>query len=516
MSLDTPTPYDIVTYPGRAYRETHPDRLATLAAFYGMAPAPVARCRVFEIGCGLGNNLIPMAYQYPDSRFFGIDLSGRSIERGLSTIAELGLKNIELRHCDIMDITAAHGRFDYVIAHGIYSWVPDPVRDKMMAIFRENLEPQGVAYVSYNCHPGSHLRNLVRDMMNFHVREMSEPQERVKQARAILNFFAETASKESAHGTVIRDQRGRVREMGDEVVFHDDLDEGSRAFLLHEVVAAAGRHRLQYLCDATMHRRTLLNYPDQARKIFEQFPDSDFMVRDQYHDFVDGHGFRRTLLCHDEIRLERKIDSNCMRRFHVASSLVPVADDFKLAEPGTAEFKLPNGNLLATDHLLSKAAIVHLERCWPAAIGFADLVENASRMAASVAGAHPQPSEQDVATLAAVLYRAVSNGLMDLFLHPPRLTIAPSERPLATLIARRQIEAEQPLTNLRHQTVLFKDDIARQFLMLVDGTRSVDQLVVDLADRLARTGLAPKDKAVTRADVEHHLRVLARLGLLIQ
>jgi SAM-dependent methyltransferase len=514
--MTQPTPYDVVIYPGRTYRETHPDRLATSAALYGMTPAPPARCRVFEIGCGLGNNLIPMAYQYPDSQFLGIDLSARSIERGLSTIAALGLKNIELRHCDIMDISVAHGHFDYVIAHGIYSWVPDPVRDKMMAIFKENLAPQGVAYVSYNCYPGSHPRNLVRDMMNFHVRETTDPQERVKQARAILNFFAETAPKESAHGAMLRDQRERVRGMGDEVIFHDDLDVGSKAFLLHEVVAAAGRHRLQYLCDATMHRRALLNYPDLARTIFEKFPENDFMVRDQYHDFVDGHGFRRTLLCHDDVCLDRKVDSSCMRRFHVASSLVPVAENFRLEEPGTAEFKLPNGNLLATDHLLSKAAIVHLERCWPAAIGFSELVENASRMAASVAGAPPQPSEHDVATLAAVLYRAVSNGLMDLFLYPPRLAIVPSERPVASLIARRQIEAEQPLTNLRHQTVLFKDDIARQFLMLVDGTRNADQLVVDLSDRLAQTGLLPKDKAVTRADVEYHLKTLARLGLLIQ
>ena len=72
------TPYDRVHYPGRAYEDAHPDRLSTLAALYGLDPAPVARCLVLELGCSRGGHLIPMAYQYPESQFVGIDLSESS------------------------------------------------------------------------------------------------------------------------------------------------------------------------------------------------------------------------------------------------------------------------------------------------------------------------------------------------------------------------------------------------------------------------------------------------------
>jgi methyltransferase-like protein len=318
------------------------------------------------------------------------------------------------------------------------------------------------------------------------------------------------------HGSVIRGEIERLRSMGDEVLFHDDLDRGSRAFLLHEVVGAAERHGLQYLCDATLHRRELQNYSEKVRMIFENFDDDAFMDRDQYHDFVDGHGFRRTLLCHREISLDRKVDATAMRRFHFASSLVPVSAQFKLDEPGIVEFKLPNGNALATDHLFSKAAVVYLQRRWPAAIGFAEIVEGASRLAATVAGARQEPSQDDIATLSAALYRAVHSGLMDIHLYPPRLTTEISERPLATAIARRQAAVKSPVTNLRQHTVAFDNEIARHFLMLVDGTRNIDQLTADLADRLEQVGLASKDKVVTRADVEHHLRVLARLALIVE
>jgi SAM-dependent methyltransferase len=168
-----PTPYDEVYYPGHVYGLTHPNHLATIAAVYGMQSAPVERCRVLELGCGVGGNLLPMAFQYPSSEFVGVDLSGVTIERGQRNIATLGLSNIKLLHCDIMNVDAGFGEFDYILAHGVYSWVPPAVREKMMMIFKQNLAPRGVCYVSYNAHPFSHLRDMVRDMMRYHTRRLT-------------------------------------------------------------------------------------------------------------------------------------------------------------------------------------------------------------------------------------------------------------------------------------------------------------------------------------------------------
>ena len=103
--------YDQVFYPGHAYDQTHPDRLATLAVLYGMEPAPLAGCRMLELGCEVGGNLIPMASQWPESTFIGIDLSALSIEKGRENVAALGLTNLDLRHGDIMQLPADLGRF---------------------------------------------------------------------------------------------------------------------------------------------------------------------------------------------------------------------------------------------------------------------------------------------------------------------------------------------------------------------------------------------------------------------
>jgi SAM-dependent methyltransferase len=503
--------YGSVLYPGRTFREAHPDRLATLAALYDMDPAPPARCCVLELGCGDGGNLIPMAYQYPDSEFVGIDLGRTGIEQGQRAAAALSLTNIALRVGDIMEFSAAPGGFDYIIAHGVYSWVPPPVRERILAIFASYLAPQGVAYVSYNAHPFSHLRDIARDMMLFHVRDIADPREQIAQARAILKFAASASDKNSLHGTVLRHQLRRVEALEDVVLFHDDLNAAGEAFLLHEVVDAAGRHGLQYLCDANFARRDLQKHSDEVKKALAEFSDGRFMERDQYQDFIEGHSFRRTLLCHRERLLTRTLQPDVVTRFHLASSATPVDDELGLAMAGIAVFKTQEGETLASPHALTTQAITHLGACWPAAVGFADLQDNACRRMGSASGGY-QASEADLATLTDQLYRAACGGQIELHRHPPRLTTAISERPLASLVARKQAEAGLLITSLRHRTSIPPDDM-RHFLPLVDGTRDIDALARDYSVVLANADVSVK--LVTRGDVEQLLARLARAALLV-
>src|ERR1035438_1147600 len=97
------TSYDQVLYRGFPYAQSHPGRLATLATLFGMQPAPVDRCRVLELGCGDGANLLPMAFQFPDSTFVGFDLAEKPIAMGREPIAALGLKNMRLEAADILE-----------------------------------------------------------------------------------------------------------------------------------------------------------------------------------------------------------------------------------------------------------------------------------------------------------------------------------------------------------------------------------------------------------------------------
>jgi SAM-dependent methyltransferase len=514
MSQEQTNRYDDIAYKGHPYKETHFTRLATLGLLYGIDPPPLPETRVLELGCGSGPNLISMAFQYPECQFVGVDLSRRAIEAGSALIAELELRNIELKHCDIMDVTEAFGRFDYIIAHGVYSWVPPAVRDKMMAIFAELLTPNGIAHVSYNAFPGSHFRNLVRDMMLYHVRGFPDSQKQIAQARAVLKMLSELTDPKSVHGAVVRDQYERVEKMPDMLLFHDDLEENATAFLLHQVVAHAETHGLQYLSDASFARRDLSRLPEGARKLLAQFPDEEFLMRDQYQDFIDGFGFRSTLLCRAGVRLNRTLDRDCVTRFHLASSAVPATQGFDPCEAGAAEFKLEKGYTIVIDHRLSKAALSHLGKCWPAAVSYPILEAQARGLLAARTDVQESCSDENIATLRQVLFEAAGAGHVELTADPYRLITAISEKPLTSRLARKQAETQTFVTNLRHLVVCLEDEHVRRLLQLADGTRTPNELVSALLEKTADLRPPPDAPAVTREMINVHLGLLSKLALL--
>ena len=513
------TPYDDVFYPGRVYEHTHPNRLATLATLYGMNPAPVERCRVLELGCGVGGNLLPMAFQYRDSEFIGVDLSGVTIARGQSNVAALGLRNVELLHGDIMDINAGFGQFDYIIAHGVYSWVPPAVRERMMTIFKENLSPQGVCYVSYNAHPFSHTRNMAREMMLFHTRHLPDMKQKVSQARAIMKFLSEGSKADTIHGAIMRDQYNRVMKIIDEVLFHDDLNEIAEAFLLHQVVEHAGRHGLQYLSDAEFSRRNLAGYSEEVRSALQRFPDGEFMARDQYQDFVDGHGFRRTLLCHAGLTLQRKVDMDFVRQFYLLSTTDPVDGDSCLTDDSDMQFRTQEGSTLRVSHPVLKSAYLCLGRAWPRALTFDELLEEANRQI--------DPARQilfgkdDIQLLVEAMYVLACSGEVSFQVSRPALTTMISDRPLASLLARKQSESDTLVTNLLHQCVRLEDEQACKNLQLLDGTRSFEQLIAEVS-RQRSTAEVNESSLPTEADhvaasgtLKRFLDTASKLGLLV-
>jgi SAM-dependent methyltransferase len=499
------TSYDQVLYPGNPFADTHPDHLGVLASLNGMQPAPASRCRVLELGCGDGGNLIPMALQYPESDFVGIDLSARSVAIGAATIAALGLKNVTLAARDIMDMSAADGPFDYIIAHGVYSWVPQAVRDKLLSLYAQTLSPHGVGYVSYNAFPGAHLRNLARSIMHFHVRAVADPDARVAQSRMLFKFLAEASPQDDIYGFILREQYERIKAVPDHVLVHDDLDEGSTAFFLYQVVEAAAEHGLQYLGDAdsggSAHRPS-----EQMKAMLAGIPEDEVAAREQYLDFITGRVFRKSLFCRHDIPLQRGFDPSCVADYCLASTTAPALGDVDVANPGVVEFKTDAGGRIATDHALSKAALAVLGRAWPQAVAFGDLVAQA-RTSMPAAGTQGEGASEETAALQNVLFQAFRAGQVQLHRAPLPLMTVLSEHPRASPLARLQVRQQALVTNLRHDVVMLEDETARRFLTLVDGTRTAEELRMDLATRV--------DAEITHEDVMRSLRVLARLGLLL-
>jgi SAM-dependent methyltransferase len=517
MASPTPTPYDEIHYPGGVFPSTHPEHLATIASLYGMDPVPVERARVLELGCGFGANLLPMAYHYPQARFVGIDLSGSSIARGRENMAALGLSNVELHHLDILDIGPEFGTFDYILSHGVYSWVPDPVRDKMLAIFKANLSPQGVCYVSYNAYPYSHARNLARDMVLFHTRGIADSRDKIAQARAILRFLSDASRADTVHGAVLRDQYTRVAKMADEFFFHDDLNEIAQAFLLHQVAERAQSHGLQYLSDTDFARGCLNRYPDGVRAVLEGFPGEEMAARDQYQDFIDGFGFRRTLLCHGDVALRRALSPEFMRRCHFTGASAPLEEPSgPMPDPAPGaelQFGTRDRSIFGITDEFVKSAYLQLGAAWPRAVAFDELLRAAR---AGHAAQHPaRDVEADADLLAKAMFSLACNDAISFSLYPRGRASNP-DRPVASPLARRQSETDTLVVNLLHQAVRLENREACRILQLLDGTRDLDQLAAEVHAWRPRTALEPGDAEGARNAVRKFLEQAGKLALLAQ
>ncbi|QYO67142.1 class I SAM-dependent methyltransferase [Leptolyngbya sp. 7M] len=189
--------YDAIPYPSFSFPQTRPDRLSTIGLFYGIETATPDKCRVLELGCGNGTNLISFAYTHPESSFLGIDLSSVHIVKADDTKQRLGLKNIKFQCLDILAIDPNElGKFDFIIAHGLFSWVPEEVRERILTIYSECLAQNGIGYISYNAYPGFHIREIVRRIMRYHTRTIESPLEKVEKGVEIIRLLSNARQDE--------------------------------------------------------------------------------------------------------------------------------------------------------------------------------------------------------------------------------------------------------------------------------------------------------------------------------
>jgi SAM-dependent methyltransferase len=437
MAFDAPpTSYDEIPYASDPYPRSHPDHLATVAVLFGMAPPPVDRCRVLELGCARGGNLIPMAVSLPRGRFVGIDSSAHQVSSAREVIAALGLGNIAVEHLCIRDVDAGLGTFDYIICHGTYSWVPAEVQDGILAVCARNLAPDGLAYVSYNTYPGWHLRGLVRDLLCYHVRRYPRPRDRAAQARAVLDFMARSVSaEERAYSNLLKEEYEYICNRPDSYLLHDHLEEVNDPIYFHQFVARAEARGLRFVSEVQGSIIAPDDFPPTVAETLHRLS-SDAIEMEQFLDFLIDRKFRQSLLCRDTITPAGAPQPDRLARLFVA------------AQP-----QAPHRPASFAHERLTRAALQHLYEVWPRVLPFGALLDAArTRLGAeALPGQDAAGPDRDAQDLAEDLLRCFHSNLVELHTAVPPFALELSERPVASPLARLQAAAGTPVTNLRHE-----------------------------------------------------------------
>jgi len=456
--------YNEVAYPSATFLQTHPNRLAVLARIHGLAAPDPETARVLEIGGGDGLNLVAMAVAWPDATFLNIDLAAAPVARGVELIARTGLTNVRCEVGDILDLTRDYpaGSFDFIIAHGVYAWVPDPVRVAVLEAFAHLLSPEGLAFVSFNAMPGGQVRQIMRDMALHAIAGVEGSEARLAAAVAFLEGYG---APKTGDGDLVQALRGQARAMLTRPragLYHDELGPFFSPQSLTQVAVDASAHALEFLTDSGSNRtRDGLGSGNTAQ-----------IVRDlQAQDYEDLRFFRQLVLIRAGRSPLRASAVAKLRDLFIGGSFENLSgDDWRAA---SGEFTLHDAALAAK--------LERMTAHWPRYLPIQDL------------GA----SDEELLALLELWH----DNLVHFSVTPERFARDPGSHPCASPLVRAQLEQGTPnVCSLHHVPVGVQDPAARALLGVCDGTHDRPALSAIWAD-------IPHNPAVT---LEIALDVLAR------
>jgi hypothetical protein len=383
---------------------------------------------------------------------------------------------VRLECADIREVGPWAGEYDYIIAHGVFSWVPLDVQTALLDGIARHLAPEGVAFVSYLAQPGAQLREMLRLMLRFHTGAAPDPQTRLQQSRALLRLLAKGSSEESAYRTALLAQITPLETRPDAALFHDELSGESHPFLFAEFIRAAEERGLSFLCEAEYLVPTVQGLTDEARDQLRPLVNNRVLL-EQYLDFIEGRRFRQTLLC----RAGRGVELECERlsslHLTLRARVVPESNaDLSSVEP--LEAVSSGRSFLEARASVEKAAILELAT-HAGSTSFPALLDGVRRR---LAAANVGDDAWSVEELQRFLIRASLPKLLDLSREEPRRAFTRPLRPRASVLARWQLEKGQRiLFSLTGDGVSLQDELSRHLLLLLDGTRGEAEIVAALS-----------------------------------
>jgi SAM-dependent methyltransferase len=454
------TAYDDFAYPSVPLQQTQPDNLVTQLALHGARAPDPGSCRVLELGCSDAGNLAWLAGYSPESTMLGLDLSAEAVARAQSIIE--GLPNIAVRCADLT--TLDEGDFDIVIAHGVYSWLPDPA--DLLACIDRHLAPDGVAFVSYNTLPGCHVRRMAGDPLR---RFTDGDPERLSEGRALLEWLASSTAA-APHAQMMRTAANLALGKPDHLLVHDEMAADNHAVYFDDFITDAAVHNLAYLGEAHLAD----SQPPEGVELPAWLPE-DEVPRQQLLDYARNRAFRQTLLVRPQnAPLSYVVDPSVLQRMWAGAPVKRTREGYVLA----------NGVELTTSGEDVHADLDRLAQAWPRFVPVADL-----------------------ATDDEVLLRMVVARGLELSTRPSA-AVMPGDRPRVIDYARRRASIDGAVASTRHTRLILDDPISRQIVAHCDGQTTRE----DLMRMVVRMPSSPSNP---QRDLDALLDGLGRAGLMV-
>jgi SAM-dependent methyltransferase len=505
-TLSTENDYDRIAYECCPIAETSAAQMSLASWLHGGPRTVTDNYRMLEVGCGDGANLLAMAFHQPGSRFVGLDLSRQHIHRGQSRVDRLGLKNLTLIAEDACAMSLQNiGTFDYIVAHGFFSWVSDEVRHRFLALCQSVLSPGGVIYVSYNCNPGWRVRGVVRDLLGRRAAHQPSSTLKIKVARRVLeDVMATLPEHDDPYTRLLRQEFDIAYRATDSYLLHEYLAEHNRAFCAWEVSELAEEFGLSTLGDAAFNKPGAMLDSRLTTHLYDRGLARESM--EEVADFLCYRQFRQSLMTFLSDRKKLPTACEVLERVQIASSLRRQGAS---CESGGIDFEGDLGFEMSTHDVVLQSALQCLKALWPTSVSFRVLEKEIT----ALLGRDLQGDELDeVARDLMELYREgqVDFRFRDRFT-PQDLVTKPKASPLSVMEATLHGYA----TTALHRSIEL-DEITKAILPYLDGKHDlsmlIDQFVTARLENRSAKACGPGFSPDRHELIEKCLNVLGKLA----
>lgn len=464
--------YNELPYDSLAYYYNRPETLKSFASLFGMETPALESSRILELGCADGFNLYRFSETYPKSYTLGVDLSRSQVDNGKKVIKELGLKNIELEAMSITDLDKSYGKFDYIICHGVFSWVPKVVRDGVLEVSKSLLSKKGVVFISYNTLPGWYEKQIFRDLMKYHCQQFADTKDRVAQSRAILSFVQDLIKgRETPYSQYV----DHISDQTDSYLRHEYLAEENKAFYFHEFVDMAKKSGLKYLCDTDIQKMYVGN---SLKGLSDAFPQiTDIVKLEQYIDFIMNNKFRCSVLCHEGVATSCNIQNEALKKFYYYGYLVPKtpANEINLTDDSNfvAKDNISKRTMASSDPIM-KAILMSLCKNVGNPLTISEIIDYTKKLV-------PEAGQEEIKTNINTNFpRLVLSSLLKFVADRPNTVFKVTKKPKISRfnlfqLRRAGYQRKIIITNALNCGVNC-DRTQSIILKMLDGTRTIEQL----------------------------------------
>lgn len=502
--------YDEIPYRCYSFNYCSPETLRTIGTLFGMNPASLKTARILEIGSSEGYNLFRFAETYPKSFTLGIDLSKAKIERGQKAIDQLKLENIKLEAMSITDIDESYGKFDYIICNCVFSWVPNFVRDSILEVSKKLLNKNGIVFINYNTLPGFNMMSSIRELMMFHTSGFTDINDKIQQARLVLNFLHESLEEQKTpYADLVRKAAENIPNDENYVLCWEYLSEINQPYYLHEFVDKARSYGFEYLGDTDIQKMYVGSLPKKAADLLGTITDT--VKLEQYMDFIRNIAVRNTLLCHQGTACSRNINSDILLKFYYFCNLtlkdpeiaINLTDDslvtFYLLEDAREES-------MSTKVPATKAILMTFFKNQGNHLSLDEIAIQAKKLVPLVTDLEIQ------ATISENLPNLMFQGVVKFIVDKPSSISVISEKPKISNLAQLQIQQvglnNTPfITDALNRVISVTDQI--HILKYLDGKHTIEQIKQKTLDSL-KTG----EIVVTDNDTKTQIKDEKRLQII--